>query len=193
MEVDKFSFYPLLVDILTDISEAHFVAIDLELSGVPSKQSGAGNATTGKPTLQERYLETKEAAERYQILQIGLTCVKQDVENGKYVLKPYNFDLNPLIEQRGLDIERIFSFQSGAVEFLLKVGFDMSRPFHAGVSTLYSGHFLVGRRCALRFLIQDNADTLLLLRCHTCPARSRRKLVISMRSAWTRPPSPTFK
>lgn len=135
MEVDKFSFYPLLPDILTDISEAHFVAIDLELSGVPSKQIGGGGGT-GKPTLQQRYLETKEAAERYQILQIGLTCVKQDLEGGKYVLKPYNFDLNPLIEQRGLDIERIFSFQSGAVEFLLGVGFDMSRPFHAGVPYL---------------------------------------------------------
>lgn len=135
MEVDKHSFYPLLLDILTDISEAHFVAFDLELSGVPSKQSGAGKGT-GKPTLQERYFETKEAAERYQILQVGLTCVKQDVENGKYILKPYNFDLNPLVEQRGLDIERIFSFQSGAVEFLLKVGFDMSRLFHEGVPYL---------------------------------------------------------
>ena len=135
MEVDKLSFYPLLIDILTDISEAHFVAIDLELSGVPSKQSGSGDGS-GKPTLQQRYLETKEAAERYQILQFGLTCVKQDVENGKYVLKPYNFDLNPLIDQRGLDIERIFSFQSGAVEFLLKVGFSMSKPFHAGVPYL---------------------------------------------------------
>lgn len=102
---------------------------------MPSKQGGGGDGS-GKPTLQQRYLETKEAAERYQILQFGLTCVKQDVENGKYILKPYNFDLNPLIEQRGLDIERIFSFQSGAVEFLLKVGFDMSKPFHAGVPYL---------------------------------------------------------
>lgn len=135
MEVDKFSFYPLLVDILTDISEAHFVAIDLELSGVPSKQSSSGNGA-GKPTLQQRYLETKEVAERYQILQVGLTCVTQDVEGSKYILKPYNFDLNPLIEQRGLDVERIFSFQSSAVEFLLKVGFDMSRLFHAGVPYL---------------------------------------------------------
>lgn len=135
MEVDKHSFYPLLVDILTDISEAHFVAIDLELSGVPSKQSGGGGET-GKPSLQQRYLETKEAAERYTILQLGLTCVQQDVSNGKYILKPYNFSLNPLIEQRGLDIERIFSFQSGAVEFLLKVGFDMSAPFHNGVPYL---------------------------------------------------------
>lgn len=131
MDVDKTSFYPLLPDILTDISTAHFVTIDLELSGIPTKDPAAG-----KPTLQQRYLETKEAAERYQILQIGLTCVEQDVENNKYILKPYNFDLSPIINERGLDVERIFSFQSGAAEFLLKVGFDIGRPFTHGVPYL---------------------------------------------------------
>jgi poly(A)-specific ribonuclease len=135
MEVDNISFYPLLLDILHDLSEAHFVAFDLELSGVPSKgiRSGSGQ---GRPTLQQRYLETKEAAERYQILQIGLTFVQQDVEGKKYVLKPYNFELSPVINEKGLDIERIFSFQSGAVEFLLKVGFDMALPFEHGIPYL---------------------------------------------------------
>ncbi|KAK4561792.1 hypothetical protein LTR86_004471 [Recurvomyces mirabilis] len=132
MDVDKVSFYPLLLGLLTDISEAHFVAIDLELSGVPSK----GVHSQGKPTLQQRYTETKEAAERYQILQFGLTCVEQDVANQKYILKPYNFDLSPVIAERGLDIERIFSYQSGAAEFLLKVGFDMARPYTHGVPYL---------------------------------------------------------
>lgn len=132
MDVNKISFYPLLIDIITDISKAHFVAIDLELSGVPSKASWG----EGKPTLQQRYTEVKEAAEKYQILQIGLTCVEQDVANEKYILKPYNFDLSPVINQRGLDIERIFSFQSGAAEFLLGVGFDMNRPFSMGVPYL---------------------------------------------------------
>lgn len=129
----QISFYPLLLDILTDISESHFVAVDLELSGVPTKQV---RNDIGKPSLQQRYLETKEAAERYQILQFGLTCVSQDVQNGKYILKPYNFDLNPVIEERGLDIERIFSFQSGAVEFLLRANFDLGRPFEYGVPYL---------------------------------------------------------
>ena len=135
MEVNKTSFYPLLLDIITDISESHFVAIDLELSGVPSKGAKSSSGP-GRPSLQERYLEIKEAAERYQILQIGLTCVQQDIENAKYVLKPYNFELSPLIEEKGLDIERIFSFQSGAVDFLLKVGFDLSLPFYNGVPYL---------------------------------------------------------
>ena len=136
MEVDKVSFYPLFLDILTDISAAHFVAFDLELSGVPSKQFGGGGGGNGRQTLQQRYLETKQAAERYQILQIGLTCVRQDVDNGKYLLKPYNFQLSPLIDEYGLYVERIFSFQSGACEFLLKAGFDMSVPFNHGIPYL---------------------------------------------------------
>ncbi|KAK3701390.1 hypothetical protein LTR37_015488 [Vermiconidia calcicola] len=136
MEVDKTSFYPLLLDILTDISESHFVTFDLELSGIPSKGAGSNNGKGGRPTLQQRYLETKEAAERYQILQIGLTCVTQDVENQKYILKPYNFELSPLIDEPRLDIERIFSFQSGAVEFLNKVGFDFNAPFKDGAPYL---------------------------------------------------------
>lgn len=135
MEVDKVSFYPLLLDILTDISEAHFVAFDLELSGVPTKKVKSDRGA-GRPSLQERYLEVKEAAERYQILQIGLTCVQQDIEKRKYILKPYNFELSPLIDERGLDVERIFSFHSGAVDFLLKVGFDMSLPFSHGIPYL---------------------------------------------------------
>lgn len=136
MEVDKRSFYPLLLDILTDISESHFVAFDLELSGVPSKGTNSAYKGTGRPALQQRYLETKEAAEKYQILQIGLTCVQQDPESKKYVLKPYNFELSPLIDEPGLDLERIFSFQSGAAEFLLKTGFNLSVPFEKGVPYL---------------------------------------------------------
>lgn len=132
MDVDKISFYPLLVDIISDISKAHFVAIDLELSGVPTKASWG----SGKPTLQERYAEIKDAAEKYQILQIGLTCVEQDIVSEEYVLKPYNFDLSPIISEKGLDVERVFSFQSGAAEFLLSVNFDMNRPFAMGVPYL---------------------------------------------------------
>ena len=32
---------------------------------------------------------------------------------GVYVTRPYNFYLNPVFEEKGLDVERIFSYQSG--------------------------------------------------------------------------------
>lgn len=144
MDVDKTSFYPLLLDILTDISTSTFVSIDLELSGVPTKDSWVKTASVGKQTLQERYLEIKSAAERYQILQIGLTCVEQNLDDGKYTLKPYNFDLCPIVNER-VDIEREFSFSSGAAEFLLRVGFDMNKPFAHGVPYLSRAESKVAR------------------------------------------------
>ena len=162
MDVDKVSFYPLLLDIISDISEAHFVAIDLELSGVPSK--GSWGKESGKPTIQQRYLEIKEAAERYQILQIGITCVDQNVHDGKYTLKPYNFDLSPVINERGLDIERIFSFQSGAAEFLLGVGFDIGRPFKLGVPYLSRAEAKVARE---KFAMRQDKTS--MVRTHQIP------------------------
>ncbi|KAM0693377.1 hypothetical protein Q7P36_006631 [Cladosporium allicinum] len=137
MDVNKTSFYPLLLDILTDISKSYFVAFDLELSGVPVKQASA-NRRVGRPSLQERYEEVKEAAEKYSILQIGLTCVREDVDTGRYISKPYNFELSPLIDVQGLDVERDFAFSTSAVDFLKRVGFDFSKPFNVGVPYLSS-------------------------------------------------------
>ena len=133
MDIDKSSFPSRLLDVLEAIAEAHFVSFDLELSGVPVK--GQAKEKPGKPSLQERYLETKKAAEQYQILQIGLTCVKDDVLHGGYVCKPFNFNLSPVIEER-LDVDRTFSFHSGAAEFLLGVGFKFDLPFTSGVPYL---------------------------------------------------------
>ncbi|KAJ9666986.1 hypothetical protein H2201_002819 [Coniosporium apollinis] len=131
MEVDRTAFYPRLLEILQHISESHFVAIDVELSGIASKS----RISQGRQTLQERYSQVRDAANRYQILQIGLTCVEQDEEQQKYIVRPYNFNLNPMVEE-GLGIERDFGFSSSAVDFLVSHGFDMGTPFHSGVGYL---------------------------------------------------------
>ncbi|MCJ1398292.1 hypothetical protein MMC11_001489 [Xylographa trunciseda] len=145
MDVDRRSFHWQLPRMLRALADAHFVAIDLELSGIQSKTihrpkavdngSVESRSFGSKQTLQERYEEAKEAAERYQILQVGLTIVTEDAETGTYTARPYNFYLNPILEVK-LDIERIFSFQSGAVEFLLSHGFNMQAPFTLGVPYL---------------------------------------------------------
>jgi hypothetical protein len=86
MEVDQQRFWHELLPILKAISNASFVTVDVEMSGISTRPryspSGRFNET-GKPSLQEQYEETKEAAERYQVLQIGLTCVEQDRKNGQ--------------------------------------------------------------------------------------------------------------
>jgi poly(A)-specific ribonuclease len=137
MEVDSATYPHRLLGLLTHISEADFVSFDLELTGIPSrlpsKEPGKPRGG-GKKTLKDRYEETKTAADRYNILQVGITCGKFDYQADKYVLQPYNVSISPLLEER-LDIEREICIQSGAATFLLNNGFDMGAPFAGGGST----------------------------------------------------------
>ena len=89
MDVKGITFQPQLPALLEAIADSHFVAIDLELSGIQSRYSNkpAGFIDGGKQTLQQRYEETKEAAEKYQVLQIGITCVKEDRDRGLFYVK----------------------------------------------------------------------------------------------------------
>ena len=76
MEVDKNNFRLRLHPWLQQLSTSCFVAIDLELSGIPSKSA----RDSSKQTLQQRYEEAKQAAEKYQVLQIGFTIIQEDME-----------------------------------------------------------------------------------------------------------------
>ncbi len=91
MDVTCHDFQPKLRLILEAISKSLFVSFDLELSGIPSRQTNKPRDPTqhdrGKQTLQQRYEETKQAAERYQVLQLGITCVEEDVERGVLMQK----------------------------------------------------------------------------------------------------------
>ena len=88
MDIDTSNFHSRLPSLLRAVANAHFVAIDLELSGIPSHQinkptpAGDHAARGGKATLQERYEDTKKAAERYQVLQLGITCVEENKDRG---------------------------------------------------------------------------------------------------------------
>ena len=86
MEVTDLNFRSQLLPILRAISNATFVAIDVEMSGISTRRYGVNERShdTGKPNLQQQYEESKEAAERYQILQLGITCVEEDRERGMF-------------------------------------------------------------------------------------------------------------
>ena len=87
MEIDQGHYRKQLLTVLKHISRASFVAFDLEMSGINKKTVFGidGSARDGKPTLQQLYEETKEAAETFQILQVGITCVEEDREKGEDV------------------------------------------------------------------------------------------------------------
>ncbi len=86
MDINIHNIHSRLPSLLRAVSNAHFIAIDLELSGIPSHQINKPRAVkdyaSGKATLQERYEETKKAAETYQVLQLGITCVEEDKDRG---------------------------------------------------------------------------------------------------------------
>ena len=80
MDLTSQSFAFHLPRILADLATCRFVAIDLEFSGIAR---GQGERAKGSQTLQDRYAETKRAADKYQVLQIGLTTCHEDVETGQ--------------------------------------------------------------------------------------------------------------
>lgn len=80
MDITSHTFQFYLQKVLDDLATCCFVAIDLEFSGIPKSRNGP---RAGSQTLQERYAETRIAAEKYQILQLGLTICHEDAEKGE--------------------------------------------------------------------------------------------------------------
>ncbi|KAF7857284.1 hypothetical protein EAF04_009525 [Stromatinia cepivora] len=140
MEVDKDNWRRLLLPILKDISNATFVSFDLEMSGITTRPKHSNQERThdvGKPSLQQQYEEVKDAAEAFQVLQIGITCVEEDRDKEYYLAKPYNINLSPLfLYDRVFDLDRKFCFSSAATNFLQSNGFDIGAVFTKGVPYL---------------------------------------------------------
>jgi hypothetical protein len=109
MDVPDSRFPSEVLKIVQEVAESHFVAFDLEFSGVASRRP----LGTGKLSLQEYYEDVKAAAEKYQILQVGLTVVKEDLKKGRYIARPYNFNISPLTRLRERDFARTWSYHSG--------------------------------------------------------------------------------
>ncbi|KAG4430903.1 hypothetical protein IFR05_013615 [Cadophora sp. M221] len=137
MEVDQAHYRRELLPILKHIANAKFITLDLEMSGIstrPKYSSGDRSHDAGKPTLQQQYDEMRSAAETFQVLQFGITCVEED---HFYLARPYNFNLNPLsAEGVDLRLDRTFTFSTSACDFLNKNGFDFGKVFKEGVPYL---------------------------------------------------------
>lgn len=81
MDIPHRQFSNELVKIIQLIADSHFVALDLEFSGISSRRKGRGRS---RLSLQQVYEDVKEAAKQYQILQVGLTIVREDAEKGTW-------------------------------------------------------------------------------------------------------------
>lgn len=108
MDVPQAKLPSVALRILQEVADSHFVSFDFEFSGVAARRANR----TGKLTLQETYEDAKAAAEKYQILQVGLTIVQEDVRKGRYIVRPYNFNLSPIPALSRRAFTRDWSFNS---------------------------------------------------------------------------------
>jgi poly(A)-specific ribonuclease len=80
MDIPNPLFSNELVKIIQLIADSHFVALDLEFSGIATRRNRGGKS---RLPLQQVYKDTKEAAKQYQILQVGLTIVEENAQKGE--------------------------------------------------------------------------------------------------------------
>lgn len=123
----------------------------MELSGIHRAAFSKNPSLGRRQNVEERYKEVKEAAERFQILQFGLCTVTADKEtgiyihshiyqlllisSGIYVCRPYNFYLSPVTDPK-FGIDREYTVQAGALEFLSENGFNFNAQLISGVPYL---------------------------------------------------------
>lgn len=71
MEITSNNFWEALPEVLEAMAAATHIAIDLEMSGIFTNTTYPST----RPTIGRIYQQAKEAAERFQIVQFGLTCL----------------------------------------------------------------------------------------------------------------------
>lgn len=139
MEIDRSNYWQRLPSILQAISEADYLSIDLEMSGIASKKPN----NTSSPSLQQLYEDAKEAAQSYNILQVGLTCISWNESSKAYVTKTFNAPLalgivggNQHSDQLSTKLERQVGFSSKTIAFLQNNDFKFSHVFEKGIPYL---------------------------------------------------------
>ncbi|KAI8887857.1 CAF1-domain-containing protein [Backusella circina FSU 941] len=131
MEIPRQSFVQKLRVVEKAIKECDFMAIDTELSGLHRPP---------KPiriyTMADRYIEYKEATERFIIIQFGLCTFTWDQPSGRYIAKPFNFYVFPTGATGKIQANRVFMTQAQAFDFLVKQSFDFNKWVYQGVPYL---------------------------------------------------------
>lgn len=142
MEIDCTNFWRKLPSILKAISEAKYVSVDLEMSGISAKPF-LSKPTPSIPTLQEIYDGARVAAEMYTILQFGLTCINWIPEKKFYVTKTFNLPLHPGVvgdsvasKHLASVLDRRFRLSTSSLGFLEGHGFSILDVFSKGVPYL---------------------------------------------------------
>lgn len=130
MDVTKENFIELLPEITETIRTCEFIAIDTELSGLMRERS-----SNRFDLPEERFAKTVESSRGYFIMQFGLSCFSR-IKERHYDNRTYNFYIFPQANEGYGDIDRTFSLQAHAIQFLTQHNFDFNKLFKHGVSYL---------------------------------------------------------
>ena len=184
MDVSGQEFWSVIPTIFQDVQKAVFVAFDTELSGIPTRQFNRGPEQDGLPTLEARYAETKRAAEKFHILQLGLTFALENPDTpGSFVLKSYNFFLNPVPQDR-IWVEREYTFHSGAIKFLRDQRFNLDLPLVRGVPYLSRAEEASSRRSWETYTRSKDFSVDTILRANDQPSLAFMQQVKEDINAW---------
>ncbi|OAA54131.1 caf1 family ribonuclease [Niveomyces insectorum RCEF 264] len=87
-------FWSQLPDVIQNIAHADYVALDLEMTGIEPRNA----PRLWNPTEDEMYQRAKQGAQTFNILQLGISCLRYDEEKDAYMICSYNFHVSPLFK-----------------------------------------------------------------------------------------------
>ncbi|KAI1094654.1 CAF1-domain-containing protein [Rostrohypoxylon terebratum] len=150
MEIDRSNFFWMLPCMLQEAQKARFVAIDIEMSGI-----SAHNHTSHNNSIQDSYTKIKEAAEKYQVLQVGFTFCHYNENRSEYMIRTFNCHVSPLFPRDSLSdrltrhLDRNFCVSARSYNFLRQNQFNLTYALDNGIYYLSSEELKHARRYCL--------------------------------------------
>ncbi|UNI14288.1 Poly(A)-specific ribonuclease [Purpureocillium takamizusanense] len=137
MDVTARSFWQLLPSMLEAICAADYVAVDLEMSGIMTRDS----LTTGEMSLEQAYARLRNAANTFSPVALGVTTVR--FVESSYQAQTFTIPISTLVPchtredtQLASLLDRKLTFSSNSLRFLEVHGFDVNCAIGSGVPYL---------------------------------------------------------
>ncbi|KAL6975190.1 poly(A)-specific ribonuclease [Sarracenia purpurea var. burkii] len=134
--VTKSNFNSALGELRHLVTDADFVSIDLEMTGVTS---APWRESFEFDRFDIRYLKVKDSAEKFAVVQFGVCPFRWDSSKKSFVAHPHNFYIFPRQEISVDGPAYEFMCQTTSIDFLAKYQFDFNQCIHEGISYLSRG------------------------------------------------------
>jgi len=129
-EVTRENFDDLLPEILSQIDDANFMAIDCEFTALQPDEYSNNSLFD---SLEKRYQKIAHPCVHSIISQFGLAIFKQNINSNTYYSQTYNFFICP---RSFASVDVRFVCQASSLEFLTRFNFDFNKFIHHGIPCL---------------------------------------------------------